>query len=61
VEAPPDLRLERGIRRDGEAMRGHWLRFRDDEDRLHALERTRDRADVLVDGVTGAISVRADR
>ena len=50
VEAPPDLRLERGIARDGEAMRGHWLRWCRREDAHFASDGTRHRADVLVDG-----------
>jgi uridine kinase len=53
VDAPPDLRLQRGLARDGEALRQEWLTWMADEARLHARERTRERADVLVDG-TGA-------
>ncbi|GAB3039964.1 adenylate kinase [Nocardioides flavus (ex Wang et al. 2016)] len=48
VEAESGLRLTRGIARDGEAMRGHWLRFRIEEDRLFAEHRTRARADRIV-------------
>jgi uridine kinase len=48
VEAPADLRLERGLARDGEAMRNHWLRWRVEEDALHAAHRTRERADQVV-------------
>jgi uridine kinase len=60
VEVPADLRLERGMRRDGEHMRDHWLRWRDDEDALFATEDTRRRADVLVDGTgTSPAVVRA--
>ncbi len=52
VEAAPDIRLDRGIARDGENMRPHWEQWRRDEDALlHRLE-TRAHADVLVD--TGA-------
>jgi len=50
VEAPADLRLDRGIARDGPAMREHWLRFQETEDAHFASDRTRDRADVIVDG-----------
>ena len=50
VEVPADLRLERGIARDGPAMREHWLRFQETEDAHFASDRTRDRADVIVDG-----------
>lgn len=50
VEAPPDLRMKRGIERDGEAFRPHWERWARQEDELFASERTRDRADVVLDG-----------
>ncbi len=48
VEADRDVRLERGIARDGEAMREDWLRWLDDEAALHGRERTRDRADLVL-------------
>lgn len=48
VEAGPDLRLDRGIARDGEAMREHWLRWQVDERELHETSRTRDNADLVV-------------
>lgn len=50
VEAAEDLRLVRGLERDGEQMREHWLQFVEDERALFAAEGTRSRADVLVDG-----------
>lgn len=50
VEAPRDLRIRRGIARDGEQVRENWLAWMAEEDRLFAAERTRERADVLVDG-----------
>ncbi len=53
VEVDDELRLSRGMARDGEEMRRHWLTFMEDERALFARERTRERADVLVDG-TGA-------
>jgi len=43
-------RLARGMARDGEPMRHHWERWMRDEDEHFARERTRERADVLVDG-----------
>lgn len=49
VEAPPALRLERGLARDGQAARAHWLAWMDDERRHFAVERTRERADVHLD------------
>ena len=50
TEAPSGLRLARGLERDGEAMRDDWLRWRVEEDRHFAHDRTRERADVVVDG-----------
>jgi uridine kinase len=52
VEAPPDVRLKRGLTRDGEGLRDHWLAWREAEDAMFARERTRERADVVVDGVS---------
>lgn len=50
VEAPPDERLRRGLERDGEAMREQWLAWQDREAAHFARDRTRSRADVVVDG-----------
>jgi uridine kinase len=50
VEAPSVVRLERGVARDGEHMRAHWLAWREQEDAMFTRERTRERADVVVDG-----------
>jgi uridine kinase len=50
VEVPADLRLARGMTRDGVAMREPWLRFRETEDAHFASDGTRGRADVIVDG-----------
>lgn len=50
VEAPAAVRLERGLERDGEAMRPQWLRWRALEQEHFAREGTRERADVVVDG-----------
>ncbi len=58
VEAPPALRRARGLARDGEELAPYWDRFVPDEDRLHERERTRERADVRVDGVSGATRSR---
>lgn len=48
VEADTDLRLARGIERDGEAMRPHCERWRVEEDALFAAHGTRARADLVV-------------
>lgn len=49
VEAPRDVRFERGIARDGEAYRPNWERWARQEVALFAADRTRDRADVVID------------
>lgn len=63
VEAPRDLRLERALTRDlelhdppggRESLRASLAAWMADEDALHARHRTRERADVLVPGVTRA-------
>jgi uridine kinase len=50
VEAPAQVRLARGLSRDGVAYQPHWLRWQAREPALFAAERTRERADLLVDG-----------
>lgn len=50
VEAPPAVRLDRGLERDGSALRDHWLRWMALEDAHFDREGTRARADVVVDG-----------
>lgn len=50
VEAPRELRLRRGVERDGEAMREVWLGWMEREDAFFAVDRTRDRADLIIDG-----------
>ncbi|MEO5653389.1 MAG: 4-amino-4-deoxy-L-arabinose transferase [Marmoricola sp.] len=50
IEAPHDVRLRRGLERDGDAFAPHWERWAADEVALFARERTRQRADVVVDG-----------
>ncbi|WP_309135184.1 uridine kinase [Cellulomonas sp.] len=49
VEGPRDLRLRRGLERDGEAARPHWLTWMADEEAHFAREGTRGRADVRLD------------
>ena len=53
VEVGDDLRLSRGLERDDREMELHWRRFMAAETALFAAHRTRERADVVVDG-TGA-------
>lgn len=50
VEAPADVRLERGLSRDGEDLRDEWLRWMGRESVHFAREGTRESADVVVDG-----------
>jgi uridine kinase len=50
VDAPYDLRMRRGIDRDGEAFAPHWEAWARDEAVLFAHHRTRERADMVVDG-----------
>lgn len=55
VEAPYDLRLERGLRRDGETFAPHWEQWACEEQRLFTRERTRERADLWINGVDGSL------
>jgi uridine kinase len=50
VEAPRELRVRRGVERDGPGVLPHWRAWMTDEERHFARQRTRDRADVRVDG-----------
>ncbi len=50
VEAPYDLRMRRGIDRDGDAFAPHWEAWAAAEQAHFAEHRTRERADVVVDG-----------
>lgn len=50
VDAPDEVRLARGLARDGEDLRDSWLGWMAEEAAEFARERTRERADVLVDG-----------
>ena len=49
VEAPAELRLARGLERDGEAMRDEWMAWTLREAAHFAREQTRARADVRLD------------
>lgn len=56
VEAPYDLRLERGVERDGEAMRETWTNhWMPEEDRYVREERPHERADFVVLGYDSRI------
>jgi uridine kinase len=55
VQADDAERLRRGLARDGEDAREHWLRWMADEAEHYARERTRERADLHLDGVGALI------
>ena len=50
VDAPTELRLERGITRDGESHRELWTRWMLEEDAFFRADETRERADLIVSG-----------
>jgi chloramphenicol 3-O-phosphotransferase len=50
IDAPSETRLARGVRRDGEAMRDEWVRWMTREAEFAAAHRTRERADLHIDG-----------
>ena len=50
IEAPADVRLARGIARDGELLRPQWERWMIHERQHAERERTRERADLILDG-----------
>lgn len=50
VEAPYELRMRRGIERDGDAFAPRWKAWAEAEEVLFARHRTRQRADLRIDG-----------
>lgn len=50
IDAPHDVRMARGIARDGEMFTPHWERWARQENAMFTAERTRERADLLIDG-----------
>jgi uridine kinase len=54
VETPRELRLQRGLERDGEEARGLWEQWMAEEDDYVRRERPQDRADIVVPGGTSA-------
>lgn len=60
VDAPDDVRLARGLARDGEDAREHWLGWMADERAHFARERTRQRADVWLDAHGRLVGRAAD-
>ena len=49
VDAPEELRLRRGLDRDGVDHRHLWVRWQAEEARFLAEDRTRERADLIID------------
>ncbi|UUZ58977.1 uridine kinase family protein [Nocardioides sp. B-3] len=47
LEADRDVRLARGLARDGDDFAPYWEQWAADEADLHARERTRERADLI--------------
>jgi uridine kinase len=56
VEAPRELRLARGIERDGEGARALWEAFMPGEQAFHDAEGVRARADLVVDGTSFGVA-----
>ena len=50
IEAPPDIRMARGIERDGESMRPMWETWMASEDHHFRTDGSVERADLIVDG-----------
>ena len=49
VEAPDDIRRKQALVRDGDLFEPYWDQWAADEERVHAREGTRDRADLVVE------------
>jgi uridine kinase len=50
IDTPANVRLARGLARDGEELRDFWQQWIAGENRHFAADRTRERADLVVDG-----------
>jgi uridine kinase len=64
VDAPPELRLARALARDGDdsvAFRAYLERWRSAEDRHFAADRTKQHADLVVDGSAETADDRYER
>lgn len=57
VEVDDDLRLARGLERDGHDMEPEWREFMPAEREIFVRDRTFERADVLVDGTGSRVPV----
>jgi uridine kinase len=52
VECPADLRLRRGLERDGEEMEGQWREWMAAEDAYMARDTPHTQADLIIDGTS---------
>ena len=50
IEAPPELRLRRGLQRDGDNAREQWESWMTEEERYRTAERPEETADLVVRG-----------
>ena len=50
IDAPEELRLRRGLERDGQTARNQWELWMEDEARYQSRERTDERADLVIKG-----------
>jgi dephospho-CoA kinase len=55
VEVPFELRMERGLERGGVGVAENWRQWAVDEQDVFTRERTRERADVVLDGRVGSL------
>ncbi len=56
VEVPYDLRVARGLARGGVGVAEHWRQWAVDEQQVFTRERTRERADLVLDGRIGSLA-----
>lgn len=59
IEAPTELRRRRALERDGGVFAPHWEQWAAAERTHFARHRTRERADLLVDGRDGSVLIPA--
>lgn len=55
MEAPAEVRMRRGLARDGEAYRPHWERWAAQERDVFSREHPREHADLVIDTGAGAV------
>jgi uridine kinase len=57
VAATASARKKRALDRDGETFAPYWDQWAAQEDAMLARERTQDRADLVIDGMTGMVAI----